>query len=200
VVWVDEIEKALAGATQGAADGGVSADALGFILTWMQESKSEVFFIATANDISALPPELLRKGRFDEIWFVGLPSRSERVAIAEATLLQMQPKAVEAIDLNAIADVTGRFTGAEIAAMVPEAMFTAFNDGKRLIRTDDIIAAAKLVKPLADTAKEKIEALEKIVKEGRARNAGAPEAEVKAKGGRGALDLRGGSNDPHTPR
>ena len=81
-----------------------------------------------------MPPELLRKGRFDEIWFVGLPSRSERAAIAEATLLQMQPKAVEAIDLNAIADVTGRFTGAEIAAMVPEAMFTAFNDGKRLIR------------------------------------------------------------------
>ena len=78
MVWLDEIEKALAGATQGAADGGVSSDALGAILSWMQERAGEAFVIATANDVSALPPELLRKGRFDELWFVDLPTHTER--------------------------------------------------------------------------------------------------------------------------
>ncbi|MBA0088534.1 MAG: AAA family ATPase, partial [Acidobacteria bacterium Pan2503] len=86
VVWLDEIEKALQGATSGSADGGVSSDALGAILSWMQDRRGEAFVIATANDVSALPPELLRKGRFDELWFVDLPTESERAAILTASL------------------------------------------------------------------------------------------------------------------
>jgi hypothetical protein len=86
VVWVDEIEKALQGATSGSADGGVSADALGAILSWMQERPGEAFIISTCNDIEGLPPELLRKGRFDDIWFVDLPSEQERRLVLTATL------------------------------------------------------------------------------------------------------------------
>src|SRR5262249_21074304 len=86
VVWVDEIEKALEGATSGCADGGVSADQLNVVLTWMQERAGEAFVICTANDVSKLPPELLRKGRFDELWFVDLPNGSEREAVLASAL------------------------------------------------------------------------------------------------------------------
>jgi SpoVK/Ycf46/Vps4 family AAA+-type ATPase len=86
VVWLDEIEKALAGATQGAADGGVSSDALGALLVWMQERVGEAFVIATTNDAAALPPEITRKGRFDELWWVDLPNAVERREIALTAL------------------------------------------------------------------------------------------------------------------
>lgn len=164
VVWFDEIEKALAGATNGGADGGVSADALGAILTWMQERKGEAFVIATANDISGLPPEFLRKGRFDEIFFVDLPTMAERVAILNATLKKHGRDKLP-IDASKVAAACERdgcaYTGAEIAAIVPDAMFTAFADGEREITTADLIDAASTVVPLAKTAKEKIERLRK---------------------------------------
>jgi SpoVK/Ycf46/Vps4 family AAA+-type ATPase len=86
VVWFDEIEKSLQGATSGSADGGVSSDALGAILSWMQERQGEAFVIATANDVESLPPELLRKGRFDEVWWVDLPNQTERAAILATAL------------------------------------------------------------------------------------------------------------------
>lgn len=157
VVWIDEIEKALAGATQGAADGGVSADALGAILSWMQERQGEAFVIATANDVSALPPELLRKGRFDELFFVDLPNASERGEILAAALRAhgRQPLA----DCRAIVAATDGYTGAEIAALVPDALYAAFADAAREITADDLLAAARTVTPLAKTAAEKIERL-----------------------------------------
>ena len=86
VVWIDEIEKALQGATSGSADGGVSSDALGSILSWMQERSGEAFVIATANDVEGLPPELLRAGRFDSLLFVDLPSEHERELVLTAAL------------------------------------------------------------------------------------------------------------------
>jgi MoxR-like ATPase len=192
VVWVDEIEKALAGATQGAADGGVSSDALGTILSWMQERPGEAFVIATANDVSALPPELLRKGRFDELWFVDLPTRGERVEIVYAALSahgrmpsQMPPK----IALSAVADATAGFTGAEIAALVPDALYAGFADGAREIRTEDLLTAAKTVTPLSKTAADKIEKL-RTWADGRARRATTPENATagRAAGGR-ELDI-----------
>jgi hypothetical protein len=114
VVWLDEVEKALQGATSGSADGGVSSDALGAILTWMEERRGGSFVIATANDVSLLPPEFLRKGRFDDVWFVDLPTAEERMAIVEAALTKhgRDPLAVMPI---AIANATDGFTGAEIA-------------------------------------------------------------------------------------
>lgn len=174
VVWLDEIEKALQGATSGSADGGVSADALGVILTWMQERASEAFVFATANDVRGLPPELLRKGRFDEVFFVDLPTVSERVQIANAALKANGRSGAE-IELDAVADATADFTGAEIAALVPEALFRAFDDNEREITTADLLACAKDVVPLAKTASEKITDLRKWAK-GNARPATRPES------------------------
>ncbi len=155
VVWVDEIEKALAGATQGAADGGVSSDALGGLLNWMQERQSESFVIATTNDAEALPPELLRKGRFDELFFVDLPAGQERGGVLKAALTANGRKDAQ-VDHQAVAACCNGFTGSEIAALVPEAMFAAFADGGREITTADLVAVAKVVVPLSKTAEAKI--------------------------------------------
>jgi hypothetical protein len=181
VVWVDEVEKALAGATQGAADGGVSSDALGALLSWMQERQGEAFVIATANDVSSLPPELLRKGRFDELFFTDLPTTDERSSILMAALKSHGRADLSTIDHDAVAKATNKFTGAEIAAIVPDALFAAFADNGREITTADLIEAAATVVPLADTAAEKIENLRKWAK-GRARPAGRPETASKSKG------------------
>ncbi len=187
VVLIDEIEKALAGATQGAADGGVSADALGSLLTWMQERTNEAFIIATANDVSQLPPELLRKGRWDELFWVDLPTVSERCAILGATL-RAHSRDFATIDKTAIANACDGFTGAEIAAIVPDALFVAFADNERQITTQDLIAAAGNVTPLSETAKEKIDKMREWAK-GRARPATTqPEAKATRAAGR-ALDL-----------
>lgn len=169
VVWLDEIEKALAGATQGAADGGVSSDALGTILSWMQERQGEAFVIATANDVSSLPPELLRKGRFDEIWFVDLPNASERVEVLKAALREHKRDKVK-IDHVKVATASEAFTGSEIAALVPDALFTGFADKAREITTADLLKAARAVTPLSKTMSEKITALRSWAKT-RARSA-----------------------------
>ncbi len=173
VVWLDEIEKALQGATSGSADGGVSTDALGAILSWMQERSGEAFVIATANDVRALPPELMRKGRFDEIFFVDLPNALERGAILAAALAA-HGRDTSGVALSEVCSATDGFTGSEIAALVPEAMFVAFADGERELTTDDLLAAARNVVPLVKTMPEKIEALRQWAK-GRARPATSPQ-------------------------
>ncbi len=159
VVWLDEIEKALQGATSDSADGGVSADALGAILQWMQDRQGAAFVIATANDVSKLPPELLRKGRFDEVWWVDLPTADERRAILAASLRAAKRPPLAPDSLSRVAAACDTFTGAEIAALVPDALFAAFADGEREITAEDLIAAARTVVPLARTAKERIEKL-----------------------------------------
>jgi SpoVK/Ycf46/Vps4 family AAA+-type ATPase len=188
VVWLDEIEKALQGATSGSADGGVSADALGAFLSWMQERRNEAFVIATANDVESLPPELLRKGRFDDVWFVDLPAPRERAAILEAALRAhgRDPNGIGDTG-NVIAACEG-FTGSEIAALVPDALFTAFADGKREIVVGDLLAAAGTVTPLGKTAAEKISRLREWAK-GRARPATSNIAEMSGRKRARALDL-----------
>jgi AAA+ superfamily predicted ATPase len=174
VVWIDEVEKALAGSGgSGEADGGTSADALGTILSWMQERTGSVFVVATANDVSVLPPELLRKGRFDDLFFVDLPTRSERREIAAAAI-RAHDRDPETIDLDAVAADTDGFSGAEIAALIPDALFVAFEDGERDLTTDDVISAASEVAPLSQTAEEKVTGLREWAK-GRARKASADE-------------------------
>lgn len=190
VVWLDEIEKALDGATSGSADGGVSADALGAILSWMQDRQGEAFVIATANNAEKLPPELLRKGRFDEVWWVDLPTYDERSGIINAALKSHGRDNAKTGKVNpaAIAGATESFTGAEIASLVPDAMFAAFNEGAREVTTDDLLNAAKDVVPLAKQQAEKIEKLRTFWLE-RARPASIPEATVAA-GSRGRkIDL-----------
>jgi ATP-dependent 26S proteasome regulatory subunit len=193
VVWIDEIEKALQGATSGAADGGVSSDALGALLSWMQERKSEAFVIATANDVEALPAELLRKGRFDENWWVDLPTAVERSAIIKVSLKQYKRSADgwQAGEFLKLVDATDGFTGSEIAALVPDAMFAAFADGGRELAVGDLMRAAGTVVPLAKTAAKRIEALREWAK-GKMRPATSTMNVVELRGRSGAapaLDL-----------
>lgn len=185
VFWVDEIEKALSGSTGEQGDGGVSSRALGALLSWMQEKTAPVFVIATANDVRALPPELLRKGRFDELFFVDLPNTAERAEILAASLTA-HARPTDGIDLAEVARATAGFVGAEIAALVPEALFVAFADGERAVTTGDLITAASAIVPLSKTAGEKIEALRTWAK-GRARPASAPETTTNSN--TRALDL-----------
>ncbi|MBM4063702.1 MAG: AAA family ATPase [Planctomycetes bacterium] len=168
VLWLDEIEKALAGSTGQQGDGGVSADALGAVLSWMQERAGSVFVVATANDVRALPPELLRKGRFDEVFWVDLPTQLERAAIARAAVKE-RGRTISDADAARIAEATRAFTGSEIAAVVPDAMFAAFAEGRE-VTADDIVAACATVVPLSKTAADKIQDLRQWAK-GRARPA-----------------------------
>lgn len=173
VLWCDEIEKALAGATGQQGDGGVSTDQLGTLLSFMQETKAPIFVVATANDVSSLPPELLRKGRFDEIFFVDLPNASEREACVKVTLATYG-RDVSTVDCTEVARATAGFTGAEIAALVPDALFTAYADNERALTTSDLTNAASNTVPLSKTAGEKIDALRQWAK-GRARPASTVE-------------------------
>lgn len=158
VVWIDEIEKAMQGATSGASDGGVSADALGAVLSWMQERSGEAFVVVTANDVSSLPPELLRKGRFDEIFFIDLPNDGERIGVLKAALKFYNRELVE-VNHDYISEATNGFTGAEIAELVPTALFAGFEDGEREIATEDLLTAARDVVPLSKSKATVIDAL-----------------------------------------
>ncbi len=129
----------------------------------MQERSGESFVIATANDASKLPPELLRKGRFDEVWWIDLPTAAERAEIIQATLTQYKRDFLAVIptaqDMRRFEDATVGFTGSEIANLVPDALYAAFAENEREIVVDDLLNAAKTVVPLGRTAKEKIDRL-----------------------------------------
>lgn len=184
-VWLDEVEKALAGSTGPQGDGGVSADALGVVLSWMQERQGSVFVIATANQVQGLPPEFLRKGRFDELFWIDLPTAVERREIFNVAI-RSHGRDPAKLDLDDLVRTTATFTGAEIAALVSDALFTAFADGERELATADLVKAARTVVPLAKTSEEKIAALRSWAT-GRARFASIPE-QVKPQQGR-ALDV-----------
>lgn len=186
VVWIDEIEKAMAGSTGGASDGGVSADALGAVLSWMQDRTGEAFVIATANDISSLPPELLRKGRFDDIFFVDLPNATERKGVFAAAL-KAHGRSEITVDFDMLSDATNGFTGAEIAELVPTALFAGFEDDAREITTEDLLAAAKEVVPLSKSSATKIASLREW---GQANARPATSSKTEARGATGRkLDL-----------
>jgi ATP-dependent 26S proteasome regulatory subunit len=158
VLWLDEIEKGLAGASgSGASDAGTSARVFGSFLTWMQEKTSPVFVIGTANDISALPPEVLRKGRFDEIFFVDLPQIQERREIFAIHLAGRGRDPLN-YDLNQLALVSEGFSGAEIEQLVIDGLYDAFENGTELTN-DDMFRNLKSTVPLSQTMESKISAL-----------------------------------------
>ncbi len=160
VLWIDEIEKAMA---QDGHDNGTSSRVLGTLLTWMAERKSRVFLVATANDISRLPPELLRKGRFDEIFFVDLPDAAAR---AEIFRIHLKKRGIDAnrIELAAVGEASARFTGAEIEQAVVSARYRAHANGVAL-GTNDLMAEIAATRPLAVTMAEKVDALRQWAKE-----------------------------------
>jgi hypothetical protein len=157
VLWIDEIEKAFASAASQSTDGGLSKRMFGTLLTWMQERTRPIFLVATANDIEALPPELLRKGRFDEIFFVDLPGRDARRDIF-AIHFRKRGRKAEEFDVEKLADVSEGFSGAEIEQAVCAALCTAFAEGLPL-GTRHIEEAVRSSPPLSVTMAEKMEEL-----------------------------------------
>lgn len=149
ILWIDEIEKGLSGLqSSGKTDSGVTSRMFGTVLTWLQEKKAPVFVIATANNITQLPPEFLRKGRFDEIFFVDLPDLKERKDIFKIQL-KKHKRIPEKYDLDLLADKSDGFTGAEIEEAVISSMYTAWNDGQRETTTDDILLAIDKINPMS---------------------------------------------------
>ena len=165
VLWIDEIEKGFAAGASGTGDSGTSARVFGTFLTWMQEKTAAVFVMATANNISLLPPEFLRKGRFDEIFFIDLPTVTERTVIFRLHLtarLKAGPAlgdlVVDQRLLDPLVAATEGFSGAEIEQAVIAACFDAF-DGRRALTADDLQRAITNTVPLSITQAEQISAL-----------------------------------------
>ena len=156
VLWIDEIEKGLA-ADSGDGDGGLSRRVLGYLLTWMAERKSRVFLVATANQVHELPAELLRKGRFDEIFFVDLPDADTRAEIF-ALHLDARKLPREGIDLAALAGAAEGFSGAEIEQVVVSALYAA-HATQSTLDTDTLLQAIRETRPLSVLMAEQVQAL-----------------------------------------
>lgn len=167
ILWIDEIDKGFAGA-DGKGDSGTTSRVFGTFITWLAEKQSPVFVVATANNIQTLPPEILRKGRFDEVFFVGLPSQAEREAIFTVHLNRLRPHNLQTYDIKRLAYETPEFSGAEIEQTIIEAMHIGFSEN-RDFTTEDILSAASQIIPLARTAKEQIEFLQNWATSGKAR-------------------------------
>jgi ATP-dependent 26S proteasome regulatory subunit len=157
VLWMDEIEKGIAADGSGESDGGVSKRVLGTLLTWMNDRTSRVFLVATANDISHLPPELLRKGRFDEIFFVDLPNAEGRAQILKIHLARKKQDPA-AFDLAALAAACDGFSGAEIEQAIVSALYEA-HAGKAPLDTGLVRAEFGRTRPISVVMAEKIAAL-----------------------------------------
>ncbi len=166
ILWIDEIDKGFGGDAR--SDGGTSQRVLASLLTWMAEKESAVFVIATANAIDKLPAELLRKGRFDEIFFLDLPNSEERLSILDLHLKKRRPR--YSFPLATIVDRTDGYSGAELEQAVIEGMHFSFSEKRELMEKDLIKAVSELI-PLSRTAKEQIEILKEWASTGRARPA-----------------------------
>ncbi len=187
VVWIDEIEKGLAGVgSSGSTDGGTAARVVGTLLSWMQDRTAPVFVVATANRLDMLPPELLRKGRFDELFFVDLPNAEEREAIFSVHL-RRRGRSPHDFDLDRLVRASRGFTGAEIEQAVREALVDAWTEGREL-DDDAIVRAIESTTPLSLTMAEQIEALRKWARV-RARRASAGDPEPLDAAGRTSVPI-----------
>jgi ATP-dependent 26S proteasome regulatory subunit len=178
ILWIDEIEKGMAGSQgSGSLDSGVTARVMGTFLTWMQEKEEPVFVLATSNNIDQLPPEMLRKGRFDEIFFVDLPGSVTRGEILQIHLKKKgRHEEAESFDLASLVKASIGFSGAELEEAVKDALFRAFDAGRE-IEAQDIQQALEATYPLSKTMRENIEGMRKWAKY-RARLASSEEKEV----------------------
>jgi SpoVK/Ycf46/Vps4 family AAA+-type ATPase len=163
ILWIDEIEKSLGSSSNESNDGGLSQRMFGSFLTWMQEKSKEVFVVATANDISRIPPELLRKGRFDEIFYVDLPDKGDRHTILTIHLAQHHQEA-HRFDLNQIVQASEGFSGAELEQVVITALYEALYR-KSPLDTELIIQAIQETIPLSVSRKEHLESLRAIAQD-----------------------------------
>ena len=171
VLWIDEIDKAFSG-IKGTGDSGTTSRVLGTIITWLSEKTSPVFIVATANAIDSLPLELMRKGRFDEIFFIGLPRKKEREQIFQVHLSKVRPNTWNDFDIPLLGSLSDKFSGAEIEQVIIESMHVAFSEDREFTNRD-LTQSIKQSIPLANTEKEQIETLEEWARLGRARLASA---------------------------
>ena len=169
VLWIDEIEKGFAGASSTSTDGGLSRRMFGSLLTWMQDHKKPVFLVATANDIEALPPELIRKGRFDEVFFVDLPGPDVRSMIfgIHQRKRKQDPAKIDTPKLAAAAD---GFSGSEIEQVVISSLHRAVSQRGSsktpvVLTTDLVLGCLKETRPLSVTMAEKVEGLREWARE-----------------------------------
>jgi len=158
VLHIDEIEKGFGSMAGPAGDGGVSRRLFGSLLTWLQEKTKPVFVAATANDISQLPPELLRKGRWDEVFFIDLPTEEERQQVFHV-LLKRYGRNPDDLITGGLLMRLDRYSGAEIEQVIKEALFEAFHDDQRQLTTEDLERAAARVVPIADQMQDQIDGL-----------------------------------------
>ena len=171
ILWIDEIEKGLSGSKGNGGDGGTSTRVFGTLLTWMQEKTAPVFVFATANDISGLPPELLRKGRFDEIFFVDFPSKDERKKILEIHIAKLK-RDISRFDTNRLASLCGEETfgkdvvlaGAEIEAWVADSLIEAFSrkvngDKNADMEMGDFETTIRRIVPMGQMRKDEFKSL-----------------------------------------
>ena len=170
VLWIDELEKAFAG-INGHGGSDVTVRLFGNFLTWMQDKESPVFVVATANNIMDLPPELMRKGRFDEIYFVGLPKADERKKILQIHIKKRRPKDLAGIDLDKLVGKTEGYSGADLEGVVKDAVEDAFANGKQAVTTDDILRMIENTHSLSEIMKEPLEKMNKEYKERKFKNA-----------------------------
>lgn len=175
VLWVDELEKAFAGIGSGGEGNEVTMRLFGSFLTWMQEKTSPVFVIATANDITKLPPELLRKGRFDEIFYVGLPNPRERKKIFEIHIAKRRMADLQGIEIQKLVDKTDGYSGADIEGVVKDGVENTFTDDKPALTTEYILKAIEETHSLKEIMKDSIENLSKEYKNRKFKNASASE-------------------------
>ena len=176
VLWIDEIDKAFGNIISGGdGDSGTSRRVFGSLITWMQEKTSPVFIVATANNVRILPAELLRKGRFDEIFFLNLPSESERQDIFKVHLQRLRQTRLREFDLGVLAKCAENFSGAEIEQVVIDGLYRAFgtfvNGQRRDLMTEDILRSIEDTVPLAAIARSQIEDLKRWAAEAGARTA-----------------------------
>lgn len=171
VVWIDELEKGLAGVGGEGGGADVTTRLFGSLLTWMQEKESAAFVVATANDIVKLPPELLRKGRFDEIFYVGLPNDTERKRIFEIHIAKRRKEDLKDIDLDSLVSRTDGYSGADIEGVVKQSIENVYTEGKEKLTTDDIIEAIKNTHSLSEIMKEPLKKMSEEYKNRKFKNA-----------------------------
>lgn len=157
-LWIDEIEKGLSGAGS-SNDGGVSTRMVGQFLFWLQECKKQVFVVATANDVSMLPSELLRRGRFDELFFIDLPTQNEREEILRLYMRKYLNINISDEFVEKIVEISDGFTGADLESTVRDLAYRCIANDKFELTEENIINAFNNVVPLSQTSPEKIEAI-----------------------------------------
>jgi len=169
ILWIDEIDKSFQ-QSESKGDSGTTGRVLATFITWLSEKRSQVFVVATANNFQVLPLELIRKGRFDEIFFVDLPNENERTQIFTVLLSQLRPGKIEKFDLVVLSKESRGFSGAEISQAIIEAMFFAFNEDREFTTADILLGITNII-PLAQLERQKIKVLQEWAESGRIRTA-----------------------------